>query len=161
MRTPQLYVFARPNGAGKSTLSATMVPPGTPIFDGDKELALLRKQFPGLDSGNLHDAINGYIYHDWKELAIQSGSDCAFETNFRLPDVMQSVDQFKNSGYEARLIFFGLDYIEVSVDRVAMHIAQVGHHISRENYEKGLKNIAIYYNGFDSVHLHHNYENHQ
>lgn len=165
MKKPQLYVFAGPNGAGKSTLSATMVPPGTPIFDGDKELALLRKQFPGLDSGNLYDVVNGHIYEDWKKMAIQSGSDCAFETNFRLPDVMQSVDQFKNSGYEVRLIFFGLDSIEASVDRVAMRVTHGGHDVSpdniRENYDKGLKNLGIYYKGFDSVHLYHNYENQQ
>jgi predicted ABC-type ATPase len=165
MKKPQLYVFAGPNGAGKSTLSATMVPPGTPIFDGDKELTLLRQQFPGLNSGDLYDAVNGHIYDDWKNRTIQSGSDCAFETNFRLPDVMQSVDQFKNSGYEVRLIFFGLDSIEASIDRVAMRVTNGGHDVSpdniRENYDQGLKNLGIYYGGFDSVHLYHNYENPQ
>ncbi len=165
MKKPQLYVFAGPNGAGKSTLSATMLPPGTPIFDGDKELALLRQQFPGLDSGNLYDAVNGHIYEDWKKRAIRSGSDCAFETNFRLPDVMRSVDQFKDSGYEVRLIFFGLDSIEASVERVAMRVAHGGHDVSpdniRENYDNGLKNLGIYYERFDSVHLYHNYENQQ
>jgi len=165
MKKPQLYVFAGPNGAGKSTLSATMVPPGTPIFDGDKELALLRKQFPDLDSGNLYDSVNGHIYEDWKKRAIQSGSDCAFETNFRLPDVMHSVEQFQNNGYETRLIFFGLDSIEASVDRVAMRVTHGGHDVSpdniRENYDRGLKNLGIYFSGFDSVHLYHNYENQQ
>jgi len=163
MKKPQLYVFAGPNGAGKSTLSATMVPPGTPIFDGDKELTLLRKQLPDIDSGNLYDAVNGHIYEDWKKRAIQSGSDCAFETNFRLPDVMHSVEQFKNNGYETRLIFFGLESIEASVDRVAMRVTHGGHDVSpdniRENYDNGLKNLAIYHKGFDSVHLYHNYEN--
>jgi hypothetical protein len=28
-----------------------MLPVGTPVFDGDEELALLRQQFPGIDSG--------------------------------------------------------------------------------------------------------------
>jgi predicted ABC-type ATPase len=59
MEQPELFVFAGPNGAGKSTLSSSMVPPGTPVFDGDKEFMLLKRQFPGLDSGNLYDAVNG------------------------------------------------------------------------------------------------------
>ena len=53
MEQPELFVFAGPNGAGKSTLSSSMVPLGTPIFDGDKEFILLKKQFPGLDSDKL------------------------------------------------------------------------------------------------------------
>jgi predicted ABC-type ATPase len=162
MKKPQLYVFAGPNGAGKSTLSASMVPPGTPIFDGDKELALLRRQFPDVDSGNLYDAVNGHIYEDWKNRAIQSATDCAFETNFRMEQVMKSVEQFKNGGYETRLIFFGLDSIESSVDRVKLRVAQGGHEVSldniRENYDKGLKNLGLFYQGFDSVHLYQNYE---
>lgn len=162
MKRPQLYVFAGPNGAGKSTLSAGMVPPGTPIFDGDKEFALLKAQFPGLDSGNLYEAVNGHIYEDWKSRVIQSESDCAFETNFRSEQVMQTVDQFKNHGYETRLVFFGLDNIETSIDRVNIRVAKGGHAVSPENiianYNKGLENLSKHFQAFDSVHFYQNYE---
>ncbi len=78
MEQPELFVFAGPNGAGKSTLSSSMVPPGTPIFDGDKEFILLKKQFPGLDSGNLYDAVNGHLFSDWKETMQAKNATCAW-----------------------------------------------------------------------------------
>ena len=46
-----------------------------------------------------------------------------------------------------------------------MRVTHGGHDVSpdniRENYDRGLKNLGIYYKGFDSVHLYHNYENQQ
>ncbi|WPU99478.1 hypothetical protein SNE26_26025 [Mucilaginibacter sp. cycad4] len=45
MPIPQLYVFAGPNGAGKSTLASSMLPPGTPYFDGDLLFTELKKLF--------------------------------------------------------------------------------------------------------------------
>ena len=157
MKQPQLYVFAGPNGAGKSTLSSSMLGPGTPIFDGDKELALLRQQFPGTDSGNLFEAVNGHIFSDWKNKAKKERIDCAFETNFRSADVMASVGEFKDQGYETRLIFFGLDSVEASIDRVRLRVLNGGHEVSldniKANYEVGLRNLEHYYFAFDSVHI--------
>ena len=157
MKQPQLYVFAGPNGAGKSTLSASMLAPGTPVFDGDKELALLKQQFPGIDSGNLYEAVNGHVFSDWKNKAKKERIDCAFETNFRSADVMNSVKEFKDQGYETRLIFFGLDNVEASIDRVRLRVLNGGHEVSLENikanYESGLKNLEHYYYAFDSVHI--------
>ncbi|WEA01670.1 zeta toxin family protein [Mucilaginibacter sp. SJ] len=157
MKQPQLYVFAGPNGAGKSTLSASMLAPGTPIFDGDKEIALLRQQFPTTDSGNLFEAVNGHIFSDWKNKAKKERIDCAFETNFRSADVMNSVKEFKDQGYATRLIFFGLDNVEASIDRVKLRVLNGGHEVSldniKANYESGLKNLERYYFAFDSVHI--------
>ncbi|MBB6129408.1 zeta toxin family protein [Mucilaginibacter lappiensis] len=157
MKQPQLYVFAGPNGAGKSTLSASMLAPGTPVFDGDKELALLKQQFPDTDSGNLYEAVNGHVFSDWKNKAKKERIDCAFETNFRSADVMNSVKEFKDQGYEIRLIFFGLDNVEASIDRVKLRVLNGGHEVSldniKANYESGLKNLESYYQAFDSVHI--------
>lgn len=157
MKQPQLYVFAGPNGAGKSTLSASMLLPGTPIFDGDKEFALLKKEFPSTDSGDLYDAVNGHVFSDWKNKAKTQSTDCAFETNFRSSDVMNSVAEFIKSGYQTRLIFFGLDSLEASIERVKLRVANGGHQVSldniKANYEMGLRNLTKYYQDFDSVHI--------
>lgn len=157
MKQPQLYVFAGPNGAGKSTLSASMLLPGTPIFDGDKEFALLKKEFPSTDSGDLYDAVNGHVFSNWKNKEKTQSNDCAFETNFRSSDVMNSVAEFIKSGYQTRLIFFGLDSLEASIERVKLWVANGGHQVSldniKANYEMGLKNLTKYYQEFDSVHI--------
>lgn len=157
MRPLQLYVLCGPNGAGKSTLSETFVPPGTDIFDGDREMALLRHQYPMTDSGTLYEAANGIIFDKRKENAITSGSDFAFETNFRTAQVMESVRQFRDAGYETRMIFIGLPSIEASIDRVNMRVKAGGHFVDAENVNKnftgGLENLVRFYDGFDSVDL--------
>jgi predicted ABC-type ATPase len=149
MEQPKLFVFAGPNGAGKSTLSATMLPSGTPVFDGDKELALLRQQFPGIDSGNLYDAVNGHIFSSWKERVQQKRIDCAFETNFRSADVMNTVREFKDKGYEPQLIYFGLDSLDASIERVKARVAMGGHDVTLDNittnYKEGLNNLEKYF----------------
>ncbi|SEM69882.1 Predicted ABC-type ATPase [Mucilaginibacter gossypiicola] len=155
MDQPELFVFAGPNGAGKSTLSSSMVPPGTPIFDGDKEFILLKKQFPGLDSGNLYDAVNGHIFSDWKETMQNRNTTCAFETNFRTEDIMKSVNEFKINGYSTRLFFFGLDDIAMSFERVLLRVAKGGHDVSADNikanYKESLINLQKYYHAFEQV----------
>lgn len=153
MEQPELFVFAGPNGAGKSTLSSSMVPPSTPVFDGDKEFMLLKKQFPGLDSGNLYDAVNGHVFSDWKETMQGRNATCAFETNFRTEDIMKSVNEFKLKGYSSRLFFFGLDEIAISFERVRLRLAKGGHDVSADNikanYEQSLINLQKYYRAFD------------
>jgi predicted ABC-type ATPase len=155
MEQPELFVFAGPNGAGKSTLSSSMVPPGTPIFDGDKEFILLKKQFPGLDSGNLYDAVNGHVFSDWKETMQAKNATCAFETNFRTEDIMKSVNEFKLKGYSTRLFFFGLDEIAISFERVRLRVAKGGHDVSADNikanYEQSLVNLQKHYRAFDQI----------
>lgn len=155
MEQPELFVFAGPNGAGKSTLSSSMVPPGTPIFDGDKEFMLLKKQFPGLDSGNLYNAVNGHVFSDWKETMQAKNATCAFETNFRTEDIMKSVNEFKVKGYSTRLFFFGLDEIAISFERVRLRVAKGGHDVSADNikanYEQSLVNLQKHYRAFDQV----------
>lgn len=155
MNPLQLYVLAGPNGAGKSTLSETFVPPGTDIFDGDKEIALLRHKYPMTDSGDLYDAANGIIFQTRKEYAIAAGNDFAFETNFRTKEVMESVKQFENAGYETRLIFIGLPTIEDSLSRVQMRVKAGGHFVDADNVGKnfsgGMENLISFYDRFTSV----------
>jgi len=155
MSIPQLYVFAGGNGAGKSTLSEAFVPPGTTVFDGDKEIALLKIQFPETDSSNIYNAVNGHIFDNLKEKAINAQSDFGFETNFRVKDVMDTVNQFKQAGYETRLIFFGLDSLQASIDRVNLRVKNGGHFVDINNitinYKNGLENLAKYYKNFDSA----------
>jgi predicted ABC-type ATPase len=155
MEQPELFVFAGPNGAGKSTLSSFMVPPGTPIFDGDKEFMRLKQLFPGIDSGNLYDDVNDNIFPYRKQTMQSAMRTCAFETNFRTADVMKSVLSFRNKGFATRLLFFGLDDISVSVERVRLRVLKGGHDVSfdniKANYQQSLLNLKKYYREFDQV----------
>jgi predicted ABC-type ATPase len=154
---PQLYVFAGPNGAGKSSFSGWLLGPGIPVFDGDKEFAKLKTTFNSTDSGTLYDAVNGHIFDNWKQLQLSTKADCAFETNFRSADVMNTIRQFANNAYETNLYFFGLDSIQAAIERVRLRVAEGGHDVSLENikanYDEGLKNLRAYFSDFDRVNL--------
>ncbi|ETZ19548.1 AAA family ATPase [Pedobacter sp. V48] len=155
MRPLQLYVLCGPNGAGKSTLSETFVPPGTDIFDGDKEMAILKHQYPMTDSGTLYEAANGIVFQTRKEKAITTSSDFALETNFRTKEVMETVNQFRELGYETRMIFIGLPSVEASINRVDLRVKAGGHFVDAENvsnnFNGGLNNLVCFYDQFDSV----------
>lgn len=79
----------------------------------------------------------------------------AFETNFRTAQVMESVKQFRDAGYETRMIFIGLPSMEASVNRVNMRVKAGGHFVDAENVNKnfkgGLENLERFYDQFDSV----------
>ena len=124
---PQLYVFAGPNGAGKSTLSASMVSPNTAVFDGDIIFQNLKKTYADLDDSLLWANVNEVVFAKWKETSISSGTDAAFETNFRSKEIMSTVELFTAAGFETRLFFMGLDSVEASIDRVKLRVAKGGH----------------------------------
>jgi len=134
-----------------------MLGPDIPVFDGDREFAKLKLIFDSTDSGTLYDAVNGHIFEDWKTTQLNTKSDCAFETNFRSPFVMDSVHQFKSQGYETNLHFFGLDLLQSSIKRVQLRVAEGGHDVSLENitanFENGLKHLRLFSKDFDRVNL--------
>jgi predicted ABC-type ATPase len=161
MIRPQLYVFAGPNGAGKSTLSASMVSPGTSVFDGDIVFQNLKNIYTDLDESLLWANVNDVAFAKWKETSLSSGIDAAFETNFRSEEVIKTVERFATTGFETRLFFMGLDSVEASIDRVKLRVAKGGHNVSVEyihiNYFKSLENLYRYYSFFTSVHLFQNF----
>ena len=162
MAARQLYVFAGPNGAGKSTFAASMIPENTPIFDGDKKFAELKAFFYDLDESYIWLSITDTHFPEWKEKMIKGEKDAAFETNFRDPEVINSVKQFMKAGFESRLIFMGLDSVEASIERVELRVAKGGHNVSVEyiniNFEKSLANLFEFYAAFTSVHLYQNFQ---
>ena len=160
MSAPQLFVFAGPNGAGKSTLSATMLAEGTPIFDGDKEFAKLKTLYDATDSGTLYDAVNGHIFDSWKKQQLRQSRDCAFETNFRSSQVMDTVTEFKQHGYHTVLLWFGLSDLQESIKRVDLRVAKGGHYVSMDNiqanFTEGLRNLEAFFGEFDEAHFYQN-----
>jgi hypothetical protein len=56
---------------------------------------------------------------------------------------------------EAQLVYFGLDNIEASIERVKLRVELGGHNVSLENitanYNEGLKNLENHFLKFDNV----------
>jgi len=95
-----------------------LVAPGINIFDGDKELLQLREKFPSTEPSRLSEYIKEDYFPGKKEAAIRDKVNFAFETNFSIDAVMQTVKQFEQAGYETNLIYLGLASIQEALDRV-------------------------------------------
>lgn len=130
MFAPRLFIIAGPNGSGKSLFSKALTGLKLNVFDGDKHMSSLIKQFPETGSESLWSYIDGNIFMAEKLNAIRNGSDYAFETNFSSSDPMSSARQFREAGYEVHLIFMGLDSIEESIQRVEQRVQLGGHKVA-------------------------------
>lgn len=157
MHRPRLFVVAGPNGSGKSLFSKELTDSDYEVFDGDKHMTKLGKEFPETGSEALWSHINDHLFHEAKQEAIKSSRNYAFETNFSAADPMRSVMEFQEAGYEIHLIFMGLNSLEESMQRVAHRVRGGGHMVSeasiKYNYEYGFKNLYKYFSHFDSVTL--------
>ena len=152
MSSPRLFIVAGPNGSGKSLFSKELTESDFEVFDGDKHMAKLVKEFPETGSEALWSQINEHIFLEEKKKAINSRLDYAFETNFSASDPMISAREFKNAGFELHLIFMGINSLAESLQRVAYRVRMGGHKVSEEsiryNYEHGFKNLYKYFKEF-------------
>lgn len=153
----KLFVVAGPNGSGKSLFSKALTTSDYEVFDGDRHMTMLAKNFPETGSEALWSYINNQLFEDEKQRAILANHNYAFETNFSANDPMVSVREFKSKGYKTHLIFIGLNSLEESMQRVAFRVLEGGHKVSEEsiryNYEHGFKNLYKYFKDFDFVTL--------
>jgi len=157
MSAPKLFVVAGPNGSGKSLFSKELTISDFEVFDGDKYMAKLLKEFPETGSEALWSHINEHLFEDQKQHAIANRLNYAYETNFSSNSPMTSVDEFKQAGYETHMIFMGLNSLEESIQRVAYRVRTGGHNVSLEsiryNFEHGFKNLYKYFIEFNSITL--------
>ena len=160
MPTPRLFIVAGPNGSGKSLFSKILTDSDFEVFDGDKHMTSLVKQFPETGSQALWSHIDENIFKEEKDTAIRLRFNYAFETNFSSSNPMASVRQFKDAGYEVHMIFMGLNSIEESIQRVEHRVRLGGHKVAevsiRYNYEHGFKNLYKHFSEFNSTTLYDN-----
>jgi predicted ABC-type ATPase len=76
---PNLFAIAGPNGSGKSSFSKQLINIDTEVFDGDKHVADLKKEYPETGSDILQKRVNEYYFEEAKANAIQQNKDFAFE----------------------------------------------------------------------------------
>ena len=154
---PILTVIAGPNGAGKSTVSKELLSDsGIEAFDFDKEFYSIWSGFsydPLVEQGAFSQAQE--LYKERRSLALESGFDFAFETNYHTKEVLDVVDRFKSKGYRTELIFICLENPELAIERVKLRVVRGGHSVEestiRSRFEAGLKMFDETFDKFDLV----------
>ncbi len=127
---PTVTILAGPNGAGKTRntdqLLSLQLLPSFPI---DLDLLVaqaidsLPHSFYGADA-MLAKSVDK-LFHLYCIEAIKAGSDFCYECNFR-KEQLKYVGLFEEAGYEINVIYFILNNIEQSVQRVNFRVTQEG-----------------------------------
>lgn len=124
---------------------------------------ILQKKYPDIDAAQLMDVVNNDIFPEAKKKAINEQKDFSFETNFASKDTMHTVASFKEKGYSINLIFIGLSSSDRAIERVATRVKKGGHNVEneqiRDNYNKGMKNLELFFEHFDRAMIYDNTSN--
>ena len=151
---PRLFIVAGPNGAGKSTFSKDFSN-GTPVlYDPDKEAQRISEKFQGFPAESIHYHIDQH-FMDLTASAWTRGRDFVLETNFRDYQLMETVEQFRQRGYELNLAYLLLKDVDESEARVFSRVDQGGHFVDHDsivlNYREGLSNFCYFCDRFDNI----------
>lgn len=147
---PCLTLLAGPNGAGKSSFSSYLGKIGlifTKVINIDDLEEMIDYDFVSYDplryQNEFYKQLDKVFQMLCKE-AVRNKNDFAYECNFRKSQI-QHVKFFDDADYKFRLIFFWIDSLDISEDRVRKRVSQGGHNVSKNmimiNFEEGVNNL--------------------
>jgi predicted ABC-type ATPase len=143
----RILIIAGPNGAGKTTFAREFLPTDAdcPTFiNADLIAAGLAPFSP--------DAVAvraGRLMLEEIARHAQSGKNFAFETTLSGRGYVRMIRQWQTAGYQVKLIFLALSYVDEAVARVAERVRQGGHDVPipviRRRFDAGLENFHRLY----------------
>lgn len=159
---PELFVITGSNGAGKSTIGPIYFPMHLQnVFDGDK--LYLQKRSELWKSGirvqrELNSQASNFVDLTFQSLvnnAISNNTDFAYEGHFSHDNSWEPLHRFKEAGYYVHMLFFGLDNVDISSDRVLIRAKEGGHNVDplalRDNYFGNLHQVDKRFLTFDTL----------
>ncbi len=92
------------------------------------------------------------------QLALKARIDVSFETNFHDSSILNVVREFKGAGFRTKLIFIGLDSVELAKERVNQRVNEGGHFVPEltieRRFNQGLELLDESVRSFDSIEIH-------
>lgn len=158
---PELFIIAGPNGAGKSTNAEDLLQrissEKVESFDFDKEKWDFYKNDPlDFDYEHKEEAAHNRATEKFNlaaAAALKEKKTFCFETNFFNNDVMTWPDEFKAAGFKITLLFFAIDSVEKSIERVKERVINKGHRVPeyqiQERFQGSKENANQHYQKFD------------
>lgn len=156
---PIVTLLAGPNGAGKTRYSEFLVNKGLlptkPLnLDLLREEAILELQYDMAIDAKLPRKIDT-LFLKCCENAILHKQNFCYECNFRTNQV-KNVELFEKAGYTLHLVFFLLNTVQQSSNRVQYRVAnQEGNPVGIEsihaNFYEGLRNLDNHFQDFNRV----------
>ncbi len=140
MPQKKILIIAGPNGAGKSSFAAEFLPneAGCLTFVNADLIAAglspFRPEAAAIKAGRL-------MLEEMKN-HVRRGSNFAFETTLSGRGYIHLIREWRSQGYQVKLFFLSLRTPEEAIARVAVRVAQGGHHIPeqvvRRRFDSGL-----------------------
>jgi predicted ABC-type ATPase len=143
----KIIIIAGPNGAGKTTFAKDFLPAEAKtlrFINADliaAGLAPFNPETAAIKAGRL-------MLQEMSE-CVKMGTSFAFETTLSGNNYLRKIKLWRRSGYLVKLWFLSLPSADVAVARVAMRVAQGGHHIPeaviRRRFITGMMNFQNRY----------------
>jgi predicted ABC-type ATPase len=158
----KVVIIAGPNGAGKSTFAREFLPQESlcsAFINADMIAAGLSPFAPetaAIQAGRL-------MLRAIQEHAAR-GNSFALETTLSGLSYARSIPRWQAAGYVVKLVFLELPNAQAAINRVAVRVAQGGHHIPadtiRRRFEAGRRNFQLIYKPLVDVWIHLNNAGH-
>jgi len=139
----KIVIIAGPNGSGKTTFAREFLPKeaGCPDFINVDLIAAGLSPFAPENAA----VQAGRLVLQEIRRRTEHGKSFAFETTLSGRTYVRMVSQWKNLGYDTKLVFLSLPSVELAIARVAARVAQGGHSVAedviRRRFDKGLRNF--------------------
>ena len=149
MKSPEkkVVIIAGPNGAGKTTFAREFLPveAGLPVFINADLIAAGLSPFAPQTA-----AIRaGRVMLREIDRHATEGRSFAFETTLSGHTYVHRIDRWRAQGFVVKVIFLSLGSVDEAIARVAMRVAQGGHHIApeviRRRFASGMRNFIEVY----------------
>jgi predicted ABC-type ATPase len=155
----KIVIIAGPNGAGKTTFAKAFLPTEAGCADFVNADYIAGGLSPFAPERAAIAA--GRIMLQQIASKVQAGKSFAFETTLAGLNYARHIPDWRNRGYNVKLIFLGLPSADLSVSRVRSRVGQGGHDVPEETvrrrFDAGLRNFnEIYRDLVDSWALYDN-----
>ena len=154
MRRPEFTIVAGANGVGKSSIGELYLYDNPYFYNGDVVFAEKKKQYPVWNVEQLSGAVAVDLERA-VDSAIKTRKNFAFESNFSNDMAVNLTNTFKVNGYKTRLVFFGIENLEMCISRVIQRSYTGGHHVSLDvikfNFEEGIKRVNENLSLFENI----------
>lgn len=144
---PSVYIIGGPNGAGKTTLAQTLLPEFLRVVD-FVNADHIASGLSGFNPGSVSVEAGRAMLKRIHELA-EAGRDFAFETTLASRFFAGFLEDLKQKGYSATLIYVWLRTAGLALRRVRYRVSNGGHDVPDDvvfrRYLRGLENLRERY----------------
>lgn len=144
---PRCILIAGPNGAGKTTFAKSYLLQETSVVN-FINADLIATGLSPLKPERAARAAGRILLEELERLT-KAKESFALESTLSGKAYIKLIEDWKEMGYHIEIVFLRLDDPNLSLNRIAMRVAQGGHNVPKEDalrrFERGLRNFEAFY----------------